>query len=809
MLEDAPQAIKPNPRKLDNEVIVSRSELNKVTGLNPDSNLTRLAAGQGDINLQRAEFQQTLNKVGLGFEHVPNVLDQYANYTYHLRWSLTDDISGSTVKNREEFNNVKKIVIAESGMTTGFNIIDFELENICAPNMKTQTSIHVKFKMTIKEPYGFSLLDKIYSASRTMGVKNHLTNSSFIELWFTGYDEQGNIQTPQLKNSLYKLFRVIITDMDSDTTAEGTTYSLEGVFDNMYATTDHVMISAALNIGPVVTIGDFFKQYETELNNVQDNLEYDSKKRITYKFVVPDWMSNWKFSQSPTTSTRNSEIDVKDKNNLSNPTISISKGMDINTVLYFVISMTKEGQQFVAGENRSPGSPSSPTAGNTGSSLSANGMANIILIHSKAQLIGFDYLTNDYVRKITYTFTAYPTAKALVSPSNAAAAMQENQQKDKKAVLSASGRYNKVYEYIFTGRNLDIIRFDIKLKWFWQSPIPNQLGTNVYSNWTVAPQLNNSGPLVNILNQYKSAKARLAKAQAEKESLTRKLSGVTEVEWEELARNALLQVNQEITRTQEEIASFGQSARRFQVLWGDLSPGSQAIEGATESQSQNIQIGDRNLLADPRVIRDLANMQVWKKMSDDPRLNLYLEDLPSLAVENPIPVSFVSTQEPVSQGATGGGDGAPPEKSSNNSGPGNIPPGRSLVATVLNDVTFNPYLVECDLEIRGDPYWIGLGNVKEDEVIATMQAPKDTKTAAWFLNGETGFVLTFRSGTAPSEKTGLMDFSSESVAFAGIYNVHTVKSYFSNGQFRQNLKASRDSLYIPKVASEQTTKNTG
>ena len=804
-------AVPAQPQNVDNAntygvqpVFVKESELNTITGLLPGTELYRQALGQGNLNEQRTNFVQLISARQRGFSHTPNVLDQYANYTYHIRWSITDDIAGASVKSNKDFQNIPKIVIAESGQTAGFNIVDFELENLCAPNDKTRTTLNVSWKMTLKEPYGLSLVDKIYSASRAMGVKNHLTNSSFIELWFTGYKEDGSIATTELQSNQYKLMRVNVTKMESETAAEGTTYRLEGIFDNMFGNSDHIeIIPGGMNIGPCITIESFFTGLELEMNRQQASLEYDFTKRVEYKIQVPEWMKSWRFSRTPESSQRSNSIDVKDAKNVSSPTISLSRGMDMSTILYFVISMTEQGQKFVAGQNRQPNSTPIAQSGRSTNSISANGMANLLLVHTKSEIIGFDYITNDYVRRVTYTFTEYPTARAMIDQSNANAAQQPPQQADRERSLSQSGRYRKAYEYIYTGRNTDVIRLDIKLEWFWQSPIPGQLGENVYSNWSPPPQLNQKGVAVDIISQYRDARARLVRAQATLERANTALKQRNNPNPESAAEDVET-AKKSIESIKQEIAAFGKdnAARQFQILWDNKSPGNQVEANATAANAdRQLQLGNRSLLNNPDVARDLANRQLWKQKTSDPRFNLFLEDVIPVAIENPLPVSFRPNSGPLNQTTTGGGDGARPENSSANQGPGSLPRGRSLVASVLNDVTSSPYFAQVDLEIRGDPYWIGIGNIEENRLIGNGNQPTPTTTdAAWFFNGELGFFLTFRTGEAPSEETGFMTFDSSAIAFTGLYNVMSVRSVFAGGKFTQTLKAIRDNLYLPSSA---------
>jgi hypothetical protein len=782
--------------------IIARQEQSS-NGLNPSGNMVGVGYGGGSgssANQNRSDFIALAGSRGRVFKHVPNVLDQYANYTYHIRWSLTDDIAGSSVQTPEEFRSVTKTVIAESGVTAGFNIIDFEINNLCSPDHRVRSMLHTDFKMTVKEPYGFSLVDRIYSLSRIMGVKNHLTNSSFIEIWFTGYKEDGTTATQEMSRALYKLFRVNVTKLESDTKSEGTTYNISGIVDGMYANSDHIAVApGGANIGPVSTVGEFFDQLAEVLNLQQRNLQYDFEKRVEYKFNVPTFMRNWRFSGNNTDSQRNASIDVKYSANSTNPTVSIAGGMDVSTILFFVVAMTDDGKKYVAGENRQPNQTSSIQAGRSQASISANGMANILAVHSRSQLIGFDYLTNDYIRQITYTFTEYPTSRAMIDQNNVRAASQPAQQADRSRTLSSSGRYNKSYDYIFTGTNLDVLKMDIKLEWFWQATIPTQLGENVYSNFSPGAQVDPNGVSSNILNRYRAARSRLSRAKARLASADATLSrsGLSVAE-RQAAEQDRASARVELAASQSEISVFGDRAQQFQVLWDNQSAGQQAL--------RNIVVGDRALLNDPAVAADIQRRQAWIGMMQGLGKEMYLEDV---KVENvysqPLMISFRPNPGRISQTTTIGGDGST-ERASAQHGVGNLPKNRSLVSAVLNDVMSTSYFASIELDIRGDPYWLGVGNIEENRLIGDGNNPiQYTTDSAWFYGGETGFFLTFRTGEPPNEDTGYVDFTNTSIAFTGLYNVTRVTSVFKNGSFTQTLRGVKDALLLPESGLSMPT----
>jgi hypothetical protein len=735
----------------------------------------------------RADITNAAQQAGKTFSPFPNVLDQYANYTYHIRWSLANDIVSSSIRSAAEFENAGKIVIAESGATVGFNISDLEIDNICPVGPQTQAMGHTGWKMTIREPYGLSLVDRLYAASQIMGVHNHLTSPSFLEVWFTGYGEDGHLATTDMKKTIYRLFRVNVTKMLAETTSSGTTYHLEGLFDGTYANSDTVAIATAssLNIGPASTIGEFFSKLENALNSQQRNLDYDFTQRNIYKFSVPVEMAGWKFSRNPVTSQRQSGLDVRSGRGTSNPTITIARGMDVSTILYFVLGMTDEGRRYVAGEERASGSRRA--ARQAGASIQNNGMANAFSIHSRVELVGFDHITSDYVRRITYTFVKYETNRAMIDQSNVrnvtnSPAMQTNRLQSQLT----SERFSKAYEYIYTGRNLDILRFDIKLEFFWQSMIPTQLGENTYTNYSVGPQQDSNGVATSVLSQYRAARAHAIRAQTQLENATAVLNNRGSTPQERLAATQdKANATRELNQARLDLTNLGNNdARNFQVTWDNSSSGQHAL--------QNIQVTNPALLQDRNVAQSLVAASQWSQMTQT-RRSAYLEDVKTTAfVPTPLPVSFRTGAPPMAQRTTMSGE-ASPDRAGTQQGPENMPRSRGLVASVLNDMTTAPYFVSIDLDIRGDPFWLGLGNIAENQYIENHTTPQG-QDAAWFYSGETGFLLLFRTGEAPSEDSGLMEFKNTSVAFAGLYGATNIKSTFRDGKFTQNIKAVRDPL---------------
>lgn len=787
--------------------------------------LNRLAQREAAASNRQPTLNETRASVtalaGAAYSPEPNVLDRFANYTYHIRLSMTNDIDaysldsspGSTTSLGRQFQELGKVVVAESGATVGFNIVDFEIENLCSPGPRVQAMQHTNWKMTIREPYGLSLVDRIFSISRTMGVSNHLTAPYFIEVWFTGYNEDGSIATVEMKDEIYRLFRVNITKILSDTSASGTTYSLEGVFDGSFANSDHVAIAPnSINITGVQTVGEFFDRLATALNSQQSRLQYDSTTRIEYAFQLPNYIRAWRITQTASTSRRNSDISVS-RSNGGLPNISIARGMDINTIVYFVIGLSQEARNFMAGESTRPSQNNQAGESRAGgatsrASLRANGLANMINIHAQTRLIGFDYLTNDYIRRVTYTLTEYPTTRAVVDAATLRNSQTAQAQRDRAQTQLSSRRYIKAYEYIYTGRNLEILKLDIRLELTWAAAIPLQQGENTYTNFTVGPQLGQGTAAADILSRFQEQESRRVQARATIQRLQGQSPNGLTREQRTQREAELATARAELAAADRTIRELGINRTGFQILWDNQSAGQQAL--SNQAALQSIRTGDPRLLQNQAVAEDIAARYRWSQQTRQ-RRETYLEEVQVTPVlpTSRIPVAMRPNPGPTNQTAGSGGEAAPDQ---NNPRPGEPPRGRGLVGTILNDVTSAPYLVEIDLEIRGDPFWLGLGNIAEIRALGNGNNPPpyNQTNGAWFLHGETGFLLTFRTGEAPSESSGFMEFADSSIAFAGMYGALRIRSMFREGKFVQVIKAYRDNLLdLQRVNSGPLAANGG
>jgi hypothetical protein len=112
----------------------------------------------------------------------------------------------------------------------------------------------------------------------------------------------------------------------------------------------------------------------------------------------------------------------------------------------------------------------------------------------------------------------------------------------------------------------------------------------------------------------------------------------------------------------------------------------------------------------------------------------------------------------------------------------------------MDAVTNGVDLMEVDLKILGDPYFLGdsgMGNYTAGQVEDLTNINQDGSVN--YQNGEVHVRLNFRTPIDIKEQTGLYDFGPTEMIqeYSGLYKVYTLESEFSRGMFTQTLNLLR------------------
>lgn len=750
------------------------------------SNAIQLIAGQqfspSTVTDNTDFVRQRLSNLGVNFAPKENPLNAYANYTYHIRWFLTDESTAYNAidKRNPNADDINKTIIAESGVTAGFNITEFEMENTCGPNARTLNTTSTTWTMTVTEPYGLSLIDKIRATALTQPVINYMRAPYFIDVWFTGYDENGNIVEDKL---FYQLFRVTITNMNVDITEGGSRYSISGIFDNDLGFSNQIAIPQGGLTIQATTVGAFFRLLAQKLTEQQQKILKQDFPDVEYYFNVPPEMQNWTFRQAdiPNQDNRNDDMSVDWTSGTMNITINL--GMSIETIVNRVISMCPDADPWVKGET------SGGRAGSGQAEITTNGFASWVMVHSDVSIIGFNAYTRDYIRKVTYSLVRYRTARTGADAATLSALESKGVQQEKIQFLKNASALEKLYEYIYTGKNTEVIKFDIRVENLWGITLPVWEGVNTYSNYTqgLLKKENAIGDQQREGTYTKNSV--LSALQTRINELTREIKEVdigpvTNLVEEKAA--LVKDLTRLATETNAAVYFGNQSAAARELLartGGQLSPGELTTNAALLKNQDVASYLSRTstLIASQKALRYAEDVKVV-----------------SMKDQDPMPVVIRPDNQPQGQNAALSSDSNKSVASPNSIG---LPSGRTFIGTILGNMFDPSFFNVIDLEIRGDPYWMGQSNIRQNLIASSFGKGNNDARFANYQVCDHMFVLVFRSGENYNEETGMMEFTETSDFFNGVYGVLTVKNSFRNGSFTQMLNAAKD-IFAQKVSNE-------
>ncbi len=725
----------------------------------------------------------------------PNPLSDFVNYTYHIRLSMSNEIQAYNNINpsKPSTNTINKIVIAESGVTAGFNINSLKTTAAASGNgSKRNMWSNTYYEMVIKEPLGLQLLDKMYYSARELGVLNHLRCPYFLEIWFNGYDENGNIISPNL---YYSINRVTIISMDAVSDHVGTTYTVKMYNDNAFAETNALSTPpAGLSIS-ASTLGEFFDKLERDWNDLQSNVNQDGLRRNNYSIVIPTEWRTWTlrnpdvFKQNARSTPMSAEL------NGPQTTVQIARGQSIEKIVDFVVYLCQEAQRWITGED-------SPSPG--AASLKTQGIIRYVTVYPTVKINTSqiqDPVTLDYVRDITYTLIPTESVRAYTDMQTVKNIQSTTTQKNKLNYLISNNRLAKKYEYIYTGRNTEVLKFDFNLSALWTIYQPTWIQSNSYDQYTfgaITDQNSIGYQLIKgVFNRTQILPTSLIQALDSTilGSVTNSINTVADT-INSFQTKLLEEENKLLTTINTRLGNATNNILSINVPSTSSDP-TKIFGGSIINLNLNVGDITRSVIASidsqltPQISLPLTTRQqeLSTKYAEDARPPKLQSILPVVGQFDPTP-----SQQQARQNTDQNKIGASQD-------PNSFLPGTGLVGSILGNVFNDDAFQYIQLGIRGDPWWIPIGNIVQNSlantlagksIVSNSSLPSDN---AFFLGGDNEILLEFRMGVIINEDTGLAVTDQNGADFfTGLYQVIEVENNFSRGKFTQNLKCARDIL---------------
>lgn len=488
----------------------------QATGIfsNPSIALNKISSDKATVNVAQSSAAASASiKVSGGI--VPNPLEKFASY--NVLWTLavlTPEQFNNPLLYRKDISQLSNIIFSSAGRfkdkrvetaygTPEFYINNFTMRCVIGSNEKSGNQNAIGFSFDIYEPYSMGLLlQSMQRAARLAKFENYLDNAAYcLRMDFQGYDELGNVYS----NIQPKFFTIKITKIAFQVNEGGSIYKVDAVPWNHQAFSDAVNTSYkdckiggdAKGPGTVEEIlvkgtnslVNFLNKNEKKLkdNNlikeedvyeiqfpIQSNIMYStagSPPETNRATVDPNAASTTAITSTSTTGATAAAGDVNEIGSASlgfdqkdGGTIGFKRANEIydeakgikkidnmifnakERVFQFAqkTSLTSIINQVIL---------SSDWAQKTITQRTGEGFIKWFKLDVQVELLKFDELVGDYSKKFIFRIVPYYIHESIFS---------EVTQKP-FGYDQLLEKIVKRYDYLYTGQNVDILKFDIEI----------------------------------------------------------------------------------------------------------------------------------------------------------------------------------------------------------------------------------------------------------------------------------------------------------------------------------------------------------
>jgi hypothetical protein len=232
--------------------------------------------------------------------------------------------------------------------------------------------------------------------------------------------------------------------------------------------------TVSVELSPNDTVGSALNKIFDRLNTI--NKRDNNRQHLEYHIAdIP-----YKHPVANVASPLLHKIDINNQllKSQRNPGFGAAQGESLVAIieLLFAASPTASAMAFSATRN-----PDNPETQNV------DQLSVFHMVKAKVDIIDYAHDLQDYDRKITYIICPYEVVGMITNDAQATSTTSPERNQAKVDFLIKNGFLQKAYNYVFTGQNTEIIRFDINLQFDWLMTKDNFDGT-VHIGQATVPQ---------------------------------------------------------------------------------------------------------------------------------------------------------------------------------------------------------------------------------------------------------------------------------------------------------------------------------
>lgn len=414
--------------------------------------------------------------------YTPNVLNDYSNYSYRIRIFMLPPL----MARYGEYQN-SGIMIADTASNARYNIQSMEQINHLGFSI-ARNSFANNFTIRIAETNGITLYETLAEAAGQLGIENYIANAKYvIEVSFPGRQQDGT----SIGVSGPYAIPVTFIKLDANITSTGTMYDIEAVEISTNASS-YVLGTLRETVAfTATTVGEAIVAFQNIINEQEEasllaNQNAISRNDYTIQFDenAREW-ADWQIEFDEETPGANDVNGTRQ--------FQVIAGTSFNEFFTRILTNTREFKSYpvITGGYAAP-NPDGPV-GNFDLKV-------FYKVISNETDMEFDPLAGTYAKDVTFVIKKFITPNLTVNANEVTDYLQnENIQTLRVQHLLGLGLLKKRYDYLYTGKNTEVINLDIKLEntFFMVAP---SMGGQVYSA-RLANKLQSSTDRIEIRQQ--------------------------------------------------------------------------------------------------------------------------------------------------------------------------------------------------------------------------------------------------------------------------------------------------------------------
>ena len=393
-----------------------------------------------------------------------NPLDVYDSYTYTLEWFVCDRKTTRAFQEQEAFNmetivsdgwprlTDNAITIAKTGVTTEFTVADLTVEAVGVGNgdYSKIAGTADKLSFTVTQVGNTSLANSLQTVVALCGFSSITDAEYFIKINFVGHGTHA--KKKKLSQTKVIPFKIVnYQNLNTTTDARGTTTVISGqvpadkvVMDTDVAKTQHgFSYKIANNLEASLT--NFFAKLNKSIEDNDKALLESMKHTYGYQFSDRVRTLGWNNSGMPSEHSLNvnkNMVPVTEGKNQAEPAEGIGPGNHIYSIVEELCSVSTLIKKEIVSDNP--------------------GFTKVLKItpHLLIKPDGYNPVKGTEAYDVLF-FIDYEEKVVVHNMPD-----QLNKIRNSKKMVEdmfANGHVNKKYEYLFTGRNDQILDFNVSL----------------------------------------------------------------------------------------------------------------------------------------------------------------------------------------------------------------------------------------------------------------------------------------------------------------------------------------------------------